>query len=140
MAKEQTLTYFKLTAKLYLSEKILLTDRRATIRSSLKVVYFLRTVWGTFLHSHTQPDTKEGIKNFPRHFSTTLVPSLTLQISDIVYSSLERSTLEFSRIICKIRDLDVWSRGKGKSNFLRYTATNRSAAQPNALKENSADR
>jgi hypothetical protein len=26
------------------------TDRRATIRSVLKVVYFVRTVWGIFLH------------------------------------------------------------------------------------------
>jgi hypothetical protein len=35
-----------LAAKLYLSRQILLTDRRATFCSVLKVVYFLRNVWG----------------------------------------------------------------------------------------------
>jgi hypothetical protein len=49
--------------------KMLLTDRRATIRSVLKVVYFLRTVWDIFLHSHTQPDPKQGIKKFLRHYT-----------------------------------------------------------------------
>jgi hypothetical protein len=34
---------------------------------------------GIFLHSHTQPDPKQGIKKFRRHLSTTFVPSLTLQ-------------------------------------------------------------
>jgi hypothetical protein len=45
--------------------KILLTDRRATIRSEsvLKVAYFLRMVWDIFLHSHTQSGPKQGIKN-----------------------------------------------------------------------------
>jgi hypothetical protein len=43
----------------------LLTDRRATICSVLKVVYFLRKVWGIFLHYHTQTaDPKQGIKKF----------------------------------------------------------------------------
>jgi hypothetical protein len=76
-------------AKSLLSGKILLTDRRATIRTVLKVVYFLRTtflrkkkkkkkkkartVWGIFLHSHTQSDPKQGIKKFLRHFPTALV-------------------------------------------------------------------
>jgi hypothetical protein len=50
-------------------------DRGATIRSVLKVVYFLHIVWSIFLYSHTQPDQKQDIKNLP----TTLVPSLTLQ-------------------------------------------------------------
>jgi hypothetical protein len=70
------------------------------VHSVLKVVYFLRkkqmhTIWGIFLHFHIQPDPKQGIKKFCRHFSTTLVPSLTVQISDIVQSSLESPTLEF---------------------------------------------
>jgi hypothetical protein len=77
------------------------------------------TVWGIFLHFHTQHNPKQGIKKFLRHFPTTLVPSLTLQISDIVQSSFERPALEFSLVICHIRDLDVWSRGKGKPNFVR---------------------
>jgi hypothetical protein len=57
---------------------MLLKDRRTTIRSVLKVVYFLRTVWGIFLHSHTQPDREQGIKKFLRHLPTTLVPSPNL--------------------------------------------------------------
>jgi hypothetical protein len=57
----------KLTLKSYLSWK--LTDRRATIRSVLKVVYFLRTVWGIFLNFHTQSDPKQGIKKFPNTFT-----------------------------------------------------------------------
>jgi hypothetical protein len=79
----------------------LLTDRRATIRSVLKVVHFLRRkkrarfgLYG-FLHFHTQPDPKQGIQKFLRHFPTTLVPSLTLQIYGIVQSSIERPVLEF---------------------------------------------
>ena len=52
-----------------------------------------RTIWGIFLHSHTQPAPKQGIKIFLRHFTTTLVPSLTLQLSDIVQSSLESPKL-----------------------------------------------
>jgi hypothetical protein len=48
-----------------------MTDRRATIRSVLKVVYFLahektRTVWGIFLYHLTQPAQKQGIKIFLR--------------------------------------------------------------------------
>jgi hypothetical protein len=54
-----------------------------------------RTEWGIFLHSHTQPDPKQGIKKILRHFPTTLVPSLTLQISDIIHSSLLSPTLEY---------------------------------------------
>jgi hypothetical protein len=54
-----------------------------------------RTVWGILFHSHTQSDPKQGIKKFLRHFPTTLVPSLTLQISDIVHSSLQSPTLKF---------------------------------------------
>jgi hypothetical protein len=53
-----------------------------------------RTVWGIFFHFHTKPDSKQGIKKFLRHFPTNLVPPLTLQISDIVQSSLEGPTLE----------------------------------------------
>jgi hypothetical protein len=79
----------------------------------------MRTDWGIFFHSHTQSDPKQGIKKFRRHFPTTLVLSQTLQISGIVKSSLESPTLEFLLIICHIRDLDVWSRGKGNSNFVR---------------------
>jgi hypothetical protein len=68
--------------------------------SLLEVIYFLRTkkcarFGGIVLHSYTQPDPKQGVKIFLRHFPTTLVPSLTLQISDIVKSSLNSSTLEF---------------------------------------------
>ena len=70
-----------------------------------------RTVWGAFLLPHTQPAPS---------IPTTLVPSLTLQLSDIVQSSLESPTLEFSLIICYIRDLNVWSRSKGKSSFAKY--------------------
>jgi hypothetical protein len=73
------------------------------------------TVWGMFLNSHTQPDPKQSIKKFLRHLTTALLSLLTLQISDIFQSSLKSPTLEFSLIICHIRDLDVWSRGKGKS-------------------------
>jgi hypothetical protein len=54
-----------------------------------------RTVWGIFLHSHTQSDPKQGIKQFLRHFPTALVPSLILQIFDIIQSSLESYTREF---------------------------------------------
>jgi hypothetical protein len=54
-----------------------------------------RTVWGIFLHSHTQSDPKQGIKKFLRHFPPALVPLLTLRISDIIQSSLESHTLEF---------------------------------------------
>jgi hypothetical protein len=91
----------------------------------LKVVYFLRTKkrarFGVciFLHFHTQPDPKQGIKKFLRHLPSTLVPSLTLQISDIVQSNFESQTLEFFAIICHVRDFNVWSSGKGKSNFVR---------------------
>jgi hypothetical protein len=42
-----------------------------------------------------QPDPKQGIKKSQRHFPTNLVPSLTLQISDIIQSSHESPTLEF---------------------------------------------
>jgi hypothetical protein len=66
---------------------------------SAKICIFLvhektRTVWGIFLHSHTQSDPKQGIKKFLRHFPTALAPSLTLRISDIIQSSLESHTLE----------------------------------------------
>jgi hypothetical protein len=64
-----------------------------------------RTVWDIFLHFHTQPDPKLGIKIFLRHFPTILVPSLTLKISDIVQSIFQSPRLEFSLIICHIRDL-----------------------------------
>jgi hypothetical protein len=57
----------------------LLENFVATIRSMLKVVYFLPTIWGIFLHFHTQPDQKQGIKKFIRHLPATIVPSLTLQ-------------------------------------------------------------
>jgi hypothetical protein len=64
-----------------------LTDLRATIRSVLKVVYFLHTKkknlthgLGIFLRPNKQPVPEQGIKIFLRHFPTTLVPSLTLQI------------------------------------------------------------
>jgi hypothetical protein len=59
-----------------LRKKNLLTDQRATIRSVLKVVYFLRTIWGIFLHFHTQSAPNQGIKKFLCHFPSTLVPSL----------------------------------------------------------------
>jgi hypothetical protein len=72
-----------------------------------------------FLHPHTQPAPNQGSKIFLRHFPTTLVPSLTLQISDFVQSSLENLTFDFLLIICHIRDLHVWPRVKGKSNFER---------------------
>jgi hypothetical protein len=76
-----------------------LTDRRATIRSAKSCIYLAHektcTVWGIFFHSHTQSDPEQGIKKFPRHFPTALVPSLTLQISDIIRNSLESHTLEF---------------------------------------------
>jgi hypothetical protein len=49
------------------------------ICSVLKVVYFLCTVWGIFVHSHTQPYPKQGIKKFLRYLSIALVLSLTLQ-------------------------------------------------------------
>jgi hypothetical protein len=92
--------------------------------SSAKSCIFLAhekmcTVWGIFLHFHTQLDLKQAIKKFVRHFPSILVPSLTLQISDIIQSSLENPTHKFSLIICHVRDLDVWSCGKGKSNFVR---------------------
>jgi hypothetical protein len=45
------------------------------------------------IHNLTQSNVS---KKFVRHFLTTLVPSLTLQISNIVQSSLESPTLEFS--------------------------------------------
>jgi hypothetical protein len=105
--------------------KILLTDWRATIRSVQKdECIFLahiktRMVRGIFLHPHTQPAPMQAIKIFIRHLATTFIPSLTLQISDIIFCSLESPTLKFLPIICHIRDLDVWSRGKGKSNFVR---------------------
>jgi hypothetical protein len=56
----------------------LLTDRGATIRSELKVLHFLRTVWGICLHFHKQSTPKQGIKKFLCHLPTctTLVPSL----------------------------------------------------------------
>jgi hypothetical protein len=61
--------------------KILLTDRRAMIPPALKVVYFLRTVWGIFLYSHTKPDPKQStcIKKFLRHLPSTIVPSVHLK-------------------------------------------------------------
>jgi hypothetical protein len=77
------------------------------------------TVWGSFLQFNTQSDPNLGIKTLLRHFPTTLVPSQTLKISDIVQSNLQSTTLEFSLMICHILDLDVWSCGKGKSNFVR---------------------
>jgi hypothetical protein len=56
---------------------------------SAKIYMFLaheerRTVRGIFLHPHTQLAPKQDIKIFLRHKTTTLVPSLTVQISDIV--------------------------------------------------------
>jgi hypothetical protein len=78
-----------------------------------------RARFGVYLFIPIQkPDPKQGIKKIPKTFSSTFVPSLTLQISYIVQSSLESPTLEFSLIICLTRDLDVWSRGKGKSSFV----------------------
>jgi hypothetical protein len=53
------------------------------------------TLWDIFLHPHTQPAPKQGIKIFLRHLTTTRVPSLILKISDIVQSSIESHTLEF---------------------------------------------
>jgi hypothetical protein len=95
----------------------------------LKVVNFLRKkkqnktktrmVWCIFLHSHAQPNSKQGIKKFLRHLPSSLVPSLTLQISHIIQSSLESLTLEFFTYHCHIPDLNVWSHGKGKSYFVR---------------------
>jgi hypothetical protein len=70
------------------------------------------------IHNLTQSKVSKNAQDIFLLLST-LVRSLTLQISDIVQSSLESPTLEFSLIICYIRDLDVWSRGKGKSNFVR---------------------
>jgi hypothetical protein len=52
-----------------------------------------RTIWGIILHAPTAP--RQGIKIFLTHLTTTLVPSLTLQILDIVQSSLESATLQF---------------------------------------------
>jgi hypothetical protein len=49
----------------------------------------MRTVWGIFLQSNSQSAPKQGIKIFLRHFPTTLVPSLALQISQFVQSSFE---------------------------------------------------
>jgi hypothetical protein len=104
----------KLAAKLSLSGKILLTEWRATIRSVLKV-YFLRTktrsFWGMFVHSHTQPDPKQGMKKILRHFATTFVPTLTLQISGIVHGSLESPTHEcfaYHLIYSRSRCLVTW--------------------------------
>jgi hypothetical protein len=77
---------FKIAAKSLLSGKILLIDRRATIRLVLKVVYFLwtknRARYGVYFSIPiAQPsDPKQGIKKFLRQFPSTLVPSLTFQI------------------------------------------------------------
>jgi hypothetical protein len=72
-----------------------------------------RTVWGIFLHPHTEPAPKHGIKIFLRYFPATLVPSLTLQISDFVQSSLESPTLEFFAYhlpYSRFRWLVLWQR------------------------------
>jgi hypothetical protein len=45
----------------------------------LKIVHFLRTVWGTSLHLNTEPDPKQGIQKFLTYLPATFVPSLTLQ-------------------------------------------------------------
>jgi hypothetical protein len=60
-----------------LRENFVDRPRRATIRSALKVMHFLRSIWD--MYSHTQPDQKQGIKKFVRHLPTTFVPLLTLQ-------------------------------------------------------------
>jgi hypothetical protein len=70
------------------------TVRRATIRSVLKVVYFLRTKKRARFGVYFSISIHQGIKIVLRHFRTSLVPSLTLQISVFVQSSLESPTLE----------------------------------------------
>jgi hypothetical protein len=62
----------------------MLTDRRATIRSVLKVVHFLRTVWDLLFHPHTQSALKQGIKIHViyllfayHHYFTVLLPFVT---------------------------------------------------------------
>jgi hypothetical protein len=48
-----------------------------------------RTVWGIFLHPHTQPAPKQGIKKFLRHLPTTLVPRYrsSLSLVSIIFAS-----------------------------------------------------
>jgi hypothetical protein len=75
-----------------------------------------RTVWDIFLHSHSQPDPKQGIKKLQRHFPATLVLSITNLAN--IWHRPEQHWKSHS-LICHIRDLDVWSRCKGKSNFVR---------------------
>jgi hypothetical protein len=90
-------------------------------------------VWGIFLHPCTEPAPKDGFKIFLRHLTTTLVPSLILQISYIVQSSLESPTLEFfayhlpysrSRCLVTWQSPTLWGSdgtrvvGKWHKNFL----------------------
>jgi hypothetical protein len=80
-----------------------LTDLRATTSSVRKVAYwhFLHTekkphtVWRIFLHPNAQDAPKQVIKIILRQLTNVLVPSLTLQISDIFLISLESPALEF---------------------------------------------
>jgi hypothetical protein len=85
---------------------MLFTDRRATIRSVLKVVYFLLTVWGVFLHSHTQSGTKQRIKTFVCHLPTTLVPSLHYKvwISFVTWPNIEILNMANDRRKINVRD------------------------------------
>ena len=79
--------------------KILLTYRRATTRSVMKVVCFLRKEkrarFGVYFFISIHNLTQSKLSKFLRHFPTLLVPSLTLQISYFVHTSLESPTLEF---------------------------------------------
>jgi hypothetical protein len=99
LCKLQFTVQKRLAAKSKLSRKILLTDRRVKIRSVLKVAYILRTKkhaqFGVYFSISIQNLTQSKISKRCEDIflQRTLVSSLTLQISDIVLSSLESFAL-----------------------------------------------
>jgi hypothetical protein len=87
-------------------------------------VYFLRTVWGIFLHTHTQPDAKKGIKKILKTFTYYFCTISNLKLtkfdfplphdktsrSEIWQMTSEKSSVGLSRLlwtmsdICKVSD------------------------------------
>jgi hypothetical protein len=97
----------------------MLTDWRATIRSVLKVVYFLRMKkrarFGVYLSIPKHSLIQSKVSKIPETFSYYMY-SLTIywpyKYLTSSRAALKVPHLNFSLIIWHIRDLDVWSRGK----------------------------
>jgi hypothetical protein len=90
---------------------------------SAKSCVFLVHGWGIFLHSHSQPDLKQGIKKFLKHIPTNLIQSLTMLTSRIRQMMAKNSSVGFSKLLWTMSDILKFSDGrrvveKCHSNFL----------------------